>query len=377
MWDIPIEKSRAFVSAGKYFQGPGEINRIYNVAKNYGSSAMILIDPMFYATYSKIFEKQFAENGLTVTCLEFGGVCSDAEVERIKGLMGDNVPDCVFGMGGGMTSDTTKILGFHHYKCPTIIMPTAISSDASTSGHSVVRNPDGSTYVFYHPRNPDCIIVDTEITITAPLFMLSSGLGDAMATYYEACASMKNRQKCFGSHGNYKSTLAGPVIAKLAHDTLMAYGRRAYEDAKEHILSDAYENIAEANTLLSGVGFENTHCSIAHGMEDSLFILPLDRRPIHGLGVGYGVLLQLLVEEQDPAEFEEIYRWCGDVGLPQCLGDLGFHDYENLKEWAEKLAAHAIETSRIIQNEPMVVTTEMLMNAVLKLEDFTAHRRGK
>lgn len=375
MWNIPVSPSRAFVSASKYFQGPGEAKRIFNIAKNYGESAFILIDPFFYDEYASMFEQQFAENNLKVHCEKFGGLCADAEFERLYAVIGDNVPDCFFGMGGGMTADTIKVIGCH-YKRPFVVMPTAISTDAPTSGHSVVRKPDGSTYIFYHPHNPDGVVVDTEVTIKSPLFMLSSGMGDAMATYFEACASMNNVQKCFGSHGDYKSTLAGPVIAKLAHDTLLAYGRRAYLDAKEQKITAAYENIAEANTLLSGVGFENTHCSIAHGLEESLFLLPVDKRPMHGLGVGYSLLVQLLVEKRDPAEFEEIYSWCGDVGLPQCLEDLSFHDVEHVAAWADKVAAHAVETSRVIQNEPMQITKEMLVDAMLELEKITAARRA-
>lgn len=72
----------------------------------------------------------------------------------------------------------------------------------------------------------------------------------------------------------------------------------AMRAAREHLRTPAYENVVEAATLLSGVGCENTGVSIAHGLQAGFGVLP--KHFPHGTGVGYCVLVQLIVQN-DPA----------------------------------------------------------------------------
>ena len=53
----------------------------------------------------------------------------------------------------------------------------------------------------------------------------------------------------------------------------MRDGRAAYLAAKAGCLTEAVEKIIEANTLLSGLGFENCGVSAAHGVHDALTVL--------------------------------------------------------------------------------------------------------
>lgn len=46
------------------------------------------------------------------------------------------------------------------------------------------------------------------------------------------------------------------MIARLCYDILMNSGLEAYESAKAHRISQAYEDVAEALTLLSGLGLK-------------------------------------------------------------------------------------------------------------------------
>ena len=42
------KESRAFGSPSRYIQGPGEINNLPTFAANYGNTAMLIIDSIFY-----------------------------------------------------------------------------------------------------------------------------------------------------------------------------------------------------------------------------------------------------------------------------------------------------------------------------------------
>ena len=366
-------EARAYGGPGRYLQGPDEIKKLHKVASIYGKSAMAIIDPFFFKEFSIILKKQFEDNGLHLETVAFQGECSPEELKRISGIIAElkEAPESYIGLGGGKTCDITKAVAVTHDKA-IILVPTAISTDAPTSTHSIMYEPDGSHFMMIHRKNPEYVIVDTNIVINAPLHMFVSGFGDALATYIEARASYANNNVNNICNGGYRSTQAGMAIAKLCFDILMSEGREAYLAAMQHIRTQAFEDVAEANTLLSGLGFENTGCSIAHGLQTAFHIIPM--KPwLHGAGVGYGALVQLIVENRPQEEFEEIFSLCKDIGIPACTSDLGIEG--DLDTQIELMATTAIENIWIVKNEPFAVTKEMLVNAIRYLDAYAkAHK---
>ena len=363
---------RCFNSVNRYLQGPGAIDLLQDIVSGNGKTAFAVIDPFFYAEYSVRLEKQFEEHDMRLTCAEFGGEINQPEIDRlqeiVKGL--DYVPDVYFGMGGGKSCDVIKCLATLNGK-PVIVLPTQLATDAPTSSHSVVHTAEGDDFLFVHRRNPEYVLVDTAIAVNAPARTFSSGLGDALATYFESMASYAHNNAVLAGRHDYSSTQTGRAIAKLAFDVLMEKGRKAYADAKAHVLSPEYEDVAEANTLLSGLGFENTNCSMAHGTQSVFHRFPM-KPLLHGQGVGYCTLLELIAEKQPQELFDKVFAWCKDVELPLCMEDLGIT--ENVEEQIDKLAyeaAHAFLTD----NEPFEVTPELIADAIRTLEAYTkAHR---
>jgi len=61
-------------------------------------------------------------------------------------------------------------------------------------------------------------------------------------------------------------------------------------------VSQAVENIIEANTLLSGIGFESGGLAAAHVIHNGLTVLPETHDTYHGEKVAFGVLVQLVLE---------------------------------------------------------------------------------
>ncbi|MDQ0218042.1 glycerol dehydrogenase-like iron-containing ADH family enzyme [Peribacillus cavernae] len=61
-----------------------------------------------------------------------------------------------------------------------VIIPTVASTDAPTSALSVIYSDEGvfESYKFFN-KNPDLILVDTQIIAGAPPRFLASGIADA------------------------------------------------------------------------------------------------------------------------------------------------------------------------------------------------------
>lgn len=367
-------ESRAFNSPSRYIQGPGEFNNLPLFAANYGKCALAIIDTFFYKEYSEKIPTMFAEKNMKAYTVEFKGKCSGAILSELidftKSL--SEIPDTFIGIGGGQTCDINKALGAHFRKS-FINVPTALSSDAPTSTHSILNN-DGALFDrIVHHKNPDYVVVDTEITINAPAFMLVSGIGDALATYIEAEASFANNNVCNAGGANYRPTQLGMAVAKLSFDILMEKGRAAMRAAKQHLRTRAYEDVAEATILLSGLGFECTGVSVAHGLQAGFYAMPDAKPMLHGTGVGYGALVQLILLN-DMARFEEVFSFCKDIGIPTCTADLGLTP-ENRNSNIEKLIDEVYEGRWNIHNLPFYISRDTLINAIYYLDAYAEEQQ--
>ena len=116
--------------------------------------------------------------------------------------------------------------------------------------------------------------------------------------------------------------LAGMAIARQCHETLMRDAHDAVEAVRGGKLTPAVENIIEANTLLSGLGFENCACSAAHGIHNGLSAIEETHTLMHGEKVAFGTLCLLVLENRHEEEIDEALRFCIELGLPTTLEDM-------------------------------------------------------
>ncbi len=92
-------------------------------------------------------------------------------------------------MGGGKVIDTAKTVG-DQLNLPTVIIPTTASNDAATSALAAMYFEDGALdeLVFFN-KNPDIVLVDTEVIMNAPVRFLVAGMGDTLSKslFWGAC----------------------------------------------------------------------------------------------------------------------------------------------------------------------------------------------
>ncbi len=110
----------------------------------------------------------------------FGGECSHNEINRLRDIAGNAKCTAVLGIGGGKTRIPRK--RWPTYECAGGDRPTIASTDAPCSALSVIyRRREFDSYLML-PRNPNMVIVDTQIVAGAPARLLAAGIGDALAT---------------------------------------------------------------------------------------------------------------------------------------------------------------------------------------------------
>lgn len=282
------------------------------------------------------------------------------EINRLQALSQEMKTDVIIGVGGGKSLDTAKATA-HYMKLPVVVVPTVAATDAPCSALSVIYTAEGvfESYLVL-PKNPDLVLVDTGIIAEAPVRLLISGMGDALATWFEADSCDKAHAKNIPG-GN--TTQAALALARLCYRLLIDYGYRAKLAVEKGVATEDVEKIVEANTLLSGLGFESSGLAAAHAVHNGLTALEETHHYYHGEKVAFGNLVQLVLENRSNEELEEVLSFCKSVGLPITLKQIGITEVS--AEKIRKVAEMSCAEGETIHNTPFPVTPEMVYNAIM------------
>lgn len=345
---------------GKYIQGAGELQKLPAYVATFGKGALAVLSGTMMRTQNDNLKAGFEAAGLKYVSEPFGGECCNAEIDRLRKVVQDEGLDVIVGIGGGKVCDTAKAVA-HYEKLPVIVAPSVASTDAPCSALSVVYTED-SVFEAYLvlPKNPEMVIMDTDIIKQAPVRLFVAGMGDALATYFEAQATYDS-QSTVMSGGHVTNSAIN--LARLCFDILMADGLKAKLAIENHVCTAAVENVIEANTFLSGVGFESGGLAAAHAIHNGFTALPETHEMYHGEKVAFGTLVQLVLENRSEDELDEVLDFCTTLGLPVNLEGLGVKEVneEKIMEVA-KLACAPEDT---MGNMPFEVTPESLAAAII------------
>lgn len=346
------------IAPSKYVQGAKEIEKLGTYTEVLGKNALALISASGYKRIGEKVEKSFAEAGSNIFFDYFNGECSMNEIERLNKIVEEKGADVIIGIGGGKILDTAKAVAYF-CKLPVVIVPTIASTDAPCSALSVIYTDEGvfEKYLFL-PANPNLVLMDTDIIAKSPARLTVSGIGDALATYFEARATMASSS---GTCAGGKVTNAAMALAKLCYETLMENGIDAKLALERNVCTPAAEKVIEANTLLSGIGFESGGLAGAHAIHNGFTVLPETHNMYHGEKVAFGTITQLVMENAE--ELEEVVLFCIEAGLPVTLKELGVVDVT--PEKIMEVAKAASVEGETIHNMPFEVTADSVYAAIM------------
>jgi len=312
---------RVFIAPQRYVQGDGvlaHVGRYLSLVR--ARRAAILVSAGGRTRHGRVLDASLRAAGIESVVRVFGGECSLAEIETHAQALRSERVDCVVAVGGGKCVDTGKAVAYR-IDVPVVIAPTLASNDAPCSALSVLYTPAGvSTGVEFYPQSPALVVVDTGIVAAAAERFLVSGMGDAMATWYEADVCLRNPRAV--TTVGARPTIASSAIGESCVRTLFEQGPAAAAAVAAKTVDAALEAVVEANTLLSGLGFESGGLAAAHGFAQSFTALPATHAGfLHGEMVAMGTLAQLVLESRAD-EARRVAAFFAQVGLPVHLGQL-------------------------------------------------------
>lgn len=339
---------------GRYIQGDGAIQTLGKELGRFGRKALVISDPYVYDELLPGFLPEL-EREMEIQLERFTGECSDEEIGRLA----QGTADVVVGIGGGKSLDTAKAVG-HQLGRPVAIVPTLASTDAPCSALSVIYTPEGEfkRYLFL-PQNPALVLVDTGIIAQAPVRFLVSGMGDALATMFEAESC---RQRFAANMTGKVGSMTAYSLARLCYETLLEYGLSAKLACEAHVVTPALEHIVEANTLLSGLGFESGGLAAAHAIHNGMTVAQGTHGFFHGEKVAFGTLASLFLTDQEADVIDEVYGFCERIGLPITLAGIGLGEASDQELMA--IAEAACAEGETIYNEPRPVDAKTVYAAI-------------
>ena len=359
---------RVLIAPQRYVQGDGILDHLGRYLSIVPSERVaILIDKAGQQRDGARLLKSLNSAQIESEVVTFHGECSTEEVDRVvEVLQAMATPvDCVVAVGGGKCLDVGKCVA-HLLAMPMVSVPTLASTDAPCSALSVMYTAEGVfSDVAFFPRSPALVAINTRIVAEAPVRFLVAGIGDAMATWYEArtCFDNPRARSVLGA----RPTLATSAIGKLCADTLFEYGLSAVEAVKRSEVNDALESIVEANTLLSGMGFESGGLAVAHSIAQGLTVVPeVHRNYMHGEMVAIGLLIQLVLEK-NVDEARKVAGFFAKAGLPVHLGQISL-SLDNEAQIREVMEAAMMLP--FVANEPFAVSTELLITAAARAHEL-------
>ena len=374
---------KAFITPTKYVQGEDELLNLGYFVKTFGTKALLIADPFALKLVKDKLEETQKRWGVEFVISDaFQGECCRSVISKLQAFAAENKCTCTIGLGGGKAIDTSKCVA---EGTNLIICPTIAATDAPTS-HSAVVYTDHHTFedYAYFKQSPSVILIDTKVIVNAPTRFLVSGMGDALATYFEAranvqsCSNVNAGLPC-GANRKDKTLLAygtdtAFALATHCYENLLDYGVQAKVACDNNMITPAFEKIVETNILLSGLGFESGGLAAAHAIVDGLTLLPAHAKYYHGEQVAFCTICQLVLENAPQEELYEAIDFCIAVGLPVCLADMESENTtdEELLAVAEK----ACIPDESIHNMPFPITVEAVASAIKVASAIGAARKA-
>ena len=363
-----------FCSPSRYTQGRDATAHLGSEMTTLGleGPALVVAGKSPIRLLSETWKSTFAEAGMAYRVHEFGGECTLKEIERIRNAATESKAGVIVGSGGGKVLDAARAAAAD-LKLPVVCCPTVASSDAPCSALSVVYSEDGVVEFFrIYRKNPDLVLVDTRVISLSPPRLLVAGMGDALATWFEAKTCVDGRVK--NMRGGL-STQTALTLAEMCYRTLLEDGADALEAVRARVVTPALERLVEANTLLSGIGFESSGLAAAHAIHNGLTTAKGTHDFLHGEKVAFGLLSQLVLEGQPRTVMGKVLGFATSVGLPITLAEIGLANMT--AEELRAISVRATAGNETIHNEPFEVTPVAVADAILAADAIgRAWKRG-
>jgi glycerol dehydrogenase len=212
----------------------------------------------------------------------FTGECSDENIVVIVEKAKRMAADAIIGVGGGKSIDAAKKAA-EMGNLPVICIPTIAATCAAASVLAVIYTEEGIHKTdYYLEKNPNLVLVDTEVIANAPVEYFESGILDSLSKWYEGKAAFEGifSPDIFAASALKLAELLNEIMEKEAVDAIRA--------VKQQHATAAVTKITDLNIYLAAViqsiG-KKTRGAATHALHAGLSVIPQSHTILHGYTV--------------------------------------------------------------------------------------------
>ena len=351
------------IAPAQLLRGNGILSQLPKYLSRYGSKVLVIAGKTAQQVTANYLDN--SDTNLEIIYAEAIAACSDQNLAMLRQLVQQENPHVIVGIGGGKVLDTAKLIA-HQSQLPIITVPTTGATCAAWTALSNVYTDSGAfDYDVTLDHCPNMMIVDYDVIATAPKRTLISGIGDAIAKWYESSVSSGSSEKTM--------VIAAVQEARILRDILFQKSAEAIANPD----SPAWREVVDATVCLAGaiggIGGASCRTVAAHAVHNALTHLDQahgtqNHHTLHGEKVAYGILVQLRLEEFQGNQLaassrHQLLKFYQEIGLPTTLADLGLSQV-TLAE-LEQIAAIACQPNSDIHRLPFSISPSQVLAAMV------------
>ncbi len=312
---------------------------------------------------------------LSPVFVEINKDCCEEDILALEESYKSNNCDGVICAGGGKVLDAGKLVA-ERVEAYCITIPLSASTCAGWTALSNIYSNRGEFINDVELKTcPKILIFDHNLVKTAPTRTLASGVADALAKWYEASVT---------SNDSTDALVQQAVqMARVLRDQLLLNSVEAINDPNSKAWERVSESCALTAGLIGGIGGKKCRTAAAHALHNGFTQLNFRQKSLHGEIVGFGILVQLKLEEafsrnelknQSRSQLVNLLK---DLKVPITINSLGLQKSSN--EELYKACYFACKEESEIHNMPFNVTPDILIDAIKQTdkENLLLLKEGK
>ena len=312
-------------------------------------------------------KKDLLSLGIQPISLELDHDCCDLDIQRSCLTAKENNCDGIIAAGGGKVLDAGKLIAdLIEVNCITV--PLSASTCAGWTALSNIYTPDGKFVKDVALKNcPNLLIFDHTIVRAAPPRTLASGMADAVAKWYESSLTSSNSNDGFVQQA--------VQMARILRDQLFLNGYQAFSNPQSSSWKIVAEGCALTAGIIGGLGGAKCRTAAAHPIHNGLTQLSYKDKPLHGELVGFGLLVQLHLEEKNSISqlpkqaMSQLINFFSQLNLPISIE--GINLMHTTSSELQKACKFACNDNSDIHQLPFLINEKDLFEAIQSFQSLS------